>query len=229
MTARFRLLLSSILLCPIGQAVAAAPQNPPVTQQVMDALSRKLENTQWSFKHTGDYVQTGGVTVIKDGAWLGLRFRPEGSVTAWHDARIVHEGRWEVMDANTIRMNNCGPDRRVGLLLRFDAGFSSFTCPNDEKSSGKLIGKAPPLDLIVGRWHWNGGSGTVNFRGDGMAFMEWPNGERGKWRALGGDRYEVDWANGKFFDKIRMKSGNKELVCEGKGGRKFGARRVGTR
>jgi len=62
-----------------------------------------------------------------------------------------------------------------------------------------------------------------------MAFMEWPNGERGKWRALGGDRYEVDWANGKFFDKIRMKSGNKELVCEDKGGRKFGARRVGTR
>lgn len=208
---------------PSNQA-AAAPA--PLSQTDANAIARKLENTQWAYTDRTDSVSVpGGGSVTKDGAWLGLRFRGQGRFTAWHDQRILHEARWEVITPNSIRVHNCGPDPRVGLVLQFDPGITSFTSSNNSNVSGRRTGPAPNVDLLVGRWHWKG-PGTVHFREDGMAYMEWQNGERGTWRSLGGDRYEANWAGGKFVDTIRMKSGNKELVCEDKGGRKFGAQRV---
>ncbi len=184
-----------------------------------------MQNTQWKIVHKEDYLQTGGATVIKDGAWMAIRLRSNGQYSAWHHDKIAHEAKWEAVGADLIRLQDCGPDKRIGLLLKLDAGLTSFAAQNDENVSGAFMSKLGPVNKIVGRWHWDG-PGTVHFREDGMCFAEWPNGESGTWRSSGNDRYEANWANGKYVDKVRMKSGDKELACEGLDGRKFGAHRV---
>ena len=211
-------------------APARGPQTPPAapippTPQALADLTQRLQNTQWKFVHKQDYLQTGGAIVIKDGAWMVIRLRSNGRYSAWHHDKIAHEAKWEAVDANLIRLQDSGPDSRVGLLLKLDASLTSFAAQNDENVSGAFMSKLGPVDKIVGRWHWDG-PGTVHFREDGMCFAEWPNGESGTWRSSGNDRYEANWANGKYVDKVRMKSGDKELACEGLDGRKFGAHRV---
>ena len=213
------------LLILLTFVICAKAQQPPITDT--RALERRLANTDWTHVNTDDTVMTGGIAVIKDGAWLKIRLRGEGRYSAWHKDRIVHESRWEVVDQNTVRLHDCGPNRAVGLMMRFNTMFTAYTCTNDGRTSGNFVGRAGPPDLLVGRWHWNG-PGVAAFREDGVAIPGWP-GNWGKWRSLGNDRYEVNWGNGKYVDRVRIKSGNKELACENQFGHKFGGRRVGTK
>jgi hypothetical protein len=111
------------------------------------------------------------------------------------------------------------------MLLLFDYNFSLFSCPTYRECNGKLIGKAPLQDLFVGRWKWNG-PGIVRIREDGAAIADWPNAKPGKWKALGSNRYEVNWDNGAWLDTMRMESGDKELTGVNLSGRKLWAARV---
>lgn len=220
------LTLSFILLSSLGASVQAAnaPFFVAAGQAGMGDVVRRVESTQWQWHNADDYVQAGGVTVIKDGAWQVVRLRTGGRLTAWHGEKIVHECRWEPVDPQTIRIH-AGP--REGLVVRFDQTFSNCTVTNERATTGKLAGRAPGEDLLVGRWKWNG-PGVVRFREDGKAFQEWPYGKQGRWRAIGRERYEVVWDGGTWTDTMRMKSGNNNLTGKNQKGKELHAARVGT-
>ena len=213
-----------LMLClSISGLQAQTPARPGV-QPDMAALQRRLESTQWQYHNADNYIQSGGVTVIKDDAWQMIRLRANGRMNAWHGERIVAEAKWEAVDAQTIRIHFGQPE---GLIIRFDQAASTFTVTNKRAATGKLAGRAPGEDLLVGRWKWNG-PGVVRFREDGRAFQEWPNGKGGRWRALGRERYEIVWDGGTWTDTMRMKSGNNDLTGKNQKGHEIHAARVGT-
>lgn len=214
----------AMLLFSLSCLQAQTPTRNVSPQAALAALIRRIESTQWQWHNADDYVQSGGVTVIKDGAWQMVRLRSGGRMNAWHGEKIVHEAKWEPVDGQTIRIL-AGP--REGLVVKFDQTFSSCTVTNERATTGKMAGRAPGEDLLVGRWKWNG-PGVVRFREDGRAFQEWPNGKGGRWRALGRERYEIVWDGGTWTDTMRMKSGNNDLTGKNQKGHEIHAARVGT-
>jgi hypothetical protein len=209
-----------LVICTLAPLTLKAQVSTATPQQVQE-MESKLTNTQWSFTNTTDLVTTGGVTIVKEGAWLGVRFRPNGRFSSWHDNRIIHEGRWEVIAARTLHMTNGGRD---GVVVNFEPNFMSFKATN-EPSSGKLIGKAPDPGPFAGRWKWHGGS-VFNLREDGRAFNEAPNTKPGVWKSLGPERIEINWDHGVYIDTCRLASNGKEIKGVNQHGKKWEAGRV---
>lgn len=197
------------------------PSLPPATPHVIASVLRSLTNTAWTWTNLKDRIVIGGAVVIKDGAWLSVRFRSGGTFSAWHGNKIFWEGRWEVMGPDIVRIPNRGT---LGLVLKFDAAMTTFTVANEEVTSGKLIGQVP-LDPVVGRWSWPRG-GVVRLREDGRAFGEWRDAKPGVWHPLGKEKYEIVWDGGKITDTIRIMSGDNKLDCENQNRSQWKAPRV---
>ena len=110
-------------------ALQNTPRNAPGSvPETVVGLRASLENTLWDWTNADDTVQVGGATVVKQGAWQALRFRPGGRASAWHKDRIVWSGTWEILDARTVRL-------AVRVARHSENGWDNAALPDDVKVS----------------------------------------------------------------------------------------------
>lgn len=183
---------------PPVKPVMPAPTPLPVAKK-QTPFPQSLWDTLWDWHDADDYVNTGGVTVIKQGAWQEMRIHPNGMANAWHGKRIVWEGKWEVVGERTVKIASGGP---VGGIINFSADGNSFKVSTNRDTTGKKKGNAY-LDPVIGRWHI--GKEIRHVREDETA------GRDGVWKRLPDGRYEFNWGNGVWIDKVTLTQDQQKL------------------
>lgn len=195
-----------------------APGSVPGTAE---GLRASLENTLWDWVNADDKVQVGGTTVLKQGAWLAVRFRPGGRMSAWHKDRIVWEGKWEVIDARTVRV---AFRDAVGLVLTFNSDANHLKVENERDTQGDRRGRAPVPEPFVGRWRWKTGF-MANIREDGTANDDgtWKHVQRGLNGTLS---YDLHWGTGERVDHFTVHADGKRMHGRNHLGHELSAERV---
>ncbi len=177
------------------EALNADPLNAPgVVPQSTGALESNLEGSWWNWKNDDDYVEAGGQVVVKDGAWQEVRFRRDGTLSAWHKGRIVWDGKWEILGPRAIRIPVGGP---VGLVVEFDADVNTCKVANERATHGRRLGRSPVPDVIVGHWKWHG-TNHHQIREDGTVT---PN---GVWKLQRNRNYVIEWNKGEDTDLVSI-------------------------
>ncbi|MFC5454708.1 hypothetical protein [Prosthecobacter fluviatilis] len=195
-----------------------APGSVPATAE---GLRASLENTLWDWLNADDKVQVGGTTVLKQGAWQAVRFRPGGRISAWHKDRIVWEGRWEIIDARTVRL---AVRDAVGLVLTFNTDANHFTVANERDTHGERRGRAPVPEPFVGTWRWKDGF-VANIREDGTANSD------GTWKRVvrhlnDSTSYDLRWGTGERVDHFTVHRDGKQMHGRNHLGAELSAERV---
>lgn len=195
-----------------------APGSVPATPE---GLRASLENTLWDWVNADDKVQVGGATVVKQGAWLAVRFRPGGQISAWHKDRIVWSGKWEIIDARTVRL---AVRDAVGLVLTFNTDANHFTVANERDTHGERRGRAPVPEPFVGTWRWKSGF-IAHIREDGTANAD------GTWKRVqrhSHDSYSYDlhWGTAERMDYFTVNRDGKRMHGRNHLGTELSAERV---
>ncbi|MBB5034217.1 hypothetical protein [Prosthecobacter vanneervenii] len=203
-------------------ALQNSPRNAPGSvPDTAEGLRASLENTLWDWVNADDKVQVGGTTVLKQGAWQAVRFRPGGMMSAWHKDKIVWEGRWEVVAPRTVRV---AVRDAVGLVLTFNTDANHFTVANERDTQGDRRGRAPVPEPFVGTWRWKDGF-MATIREDGTVNSD------GTWKRVQRYRndtysYELHWGTGERFDYFTVRQDRKQMHGRNHLGTELSAERV---
>lgn len=203
-------------------ALQISPHNAPgAVPDTAEGLRASLENTLWDWVNANDTVKVGGATVLKDGAWQAVRFRPDGRISAWHKDRIVWSGKWEVIAPRTVRL---AVRDAVGLVLTFDTDANHFTVANERDIQGDRRGRAPVPEPFVGTWRWKGGL-IVTIREDGTANSDatWKRVQRHSHDSYS---YDLHWGTGERFDYFTVRRDFKSMHGKNHLGTELSAERV---
>ncbi len=206
----------SALLCVFWMAAPGALRAAEPT-----GLEASLPGTVWKWPKTDEPVKVDGKAAAKASVWQEVRFLSDGKFSAWNKAKIVYDGRWQVVGPQSVRLTCNGP---LALILFFDDKGTKFSVGTEPVGGGNLLGHAPALSPLVGKWRWRGGD-IVTLREDGQALSVDGN---GIWRSLGGNRYELNWRHGVFVDTAELVGDNNQLIVKNQHGERFEAYRIVT-